>query len=423
MEIIEAASATSLLPENVSESRPRLRGAILTGGQDPHYVYGLATALAQENVALEVIGSAAEDCPEYHNAPRLEFRDLYGQRSPKNVLARIKRLLVVYARLVAYGWSARPRLFHILWNYKLAVFDRTLLMFLLKLRGRKVVLTAHNVNAARRDGRDTLLNRVSLRVQYRLSDHIFVHTEKMKAELVEQFGVGPGAITVIPYGMNNAVPNSDRTKAEARRLLGLSNEDKVLLYFGAIKPYKGLEYLVKAFEQVAPRCAAYKLLIAGERKKGSEIYFDAIERDINESPSRSQILQRVDFIPDDEVEWYFKAADVAVLSYTEIFQSGILFLAYSFGLPVIATEVGSFRQHVIEGRTGFLCNSRDTADLSRTIERYFASDLYRQPEQRRPEIREFVTERHSWSTVAAMTRKVYESLLPARAALSERNRP
>jgi glycosyltransferase involved in cell wall biosynthesis len=415
MGVPEAADRKSAVaePEQATAVNRPLHAALLTGGQDPHYVYGLATALAGENVALDVIGSENEDCPAMHDAPKLRFLRLYGRHLPGSAVQRLGRMLLVYARLIGYGLRAKPRLFHILWNYKLSVFDRTLLMLLFKLRGRKIVLTAHNVNAGRRDGRDTLLNRVSLRVQYRLADHTFVHTEKMKTELLEQFRVSPGAVTVIPYGMNNAVPNSERTTAEARRLLGLRNEDKVVLYFGAIKPYKGLEYLVKAFDRIGPQDTDYKLLIAGERKKGSEAYLGAIEQMIDSSRCRAQILQRIRFIPDDEVELYFKAADVIGLPYTEIFQSGILFLAYSFGLPVIATDVGSFRECVLEDKTGFVCKPHDAADLGRVIERYFGSDLYRRREQRRPEIRDYVMQRHSWRTVASMTHSVYASLLPA----------
>ena len=94
-----------------------------------------------------------------------------------------------YARLIRYAATAKPRIFHILWNNKFESFDRTLLMLYYKVLGKKIVLTVHNVNAGRRDSKDTRLNRLTLRIQYRLADHIFVHTEKMKRELIEEFGV------------------------------------------------------------------------------------------------------------------------------------------------------------------------------------------------------------------------------------------
>ena len=126
--------------------------------------------------------------------------------------------------------------------------------------------------------------------------------------------------------------------------------------------------------------------------------------------SRGQVISKIQFIQDDEIEVYFKAADAVGLPYTQIYQSGILFLAYSFGVPVIASDVGSFRADVIEGQTGFMCKPCDASDLAQTIEMYFASDLFKRLAQRRQAIRDYANERHSWDVVGEMTRDVYASL-------------
>ena len=153
------------------------------------------------------------------------------------------------------------------------------------------------------------------------------------------------------------------------------------------------------------------MIIAGERKKGHEEYWHSIERAIEGHPSRDKILQKIEFIPDADMETYFKAADVAVLPYTDIFQSGILFVAYNYGTPVIATDVGSFADDVVEGKTGFICKPRNPEDLARTIQKYFNSDLFRELVYRREEIRDFVISGHSWDTVAGLTGNVYAQLL------------
>ena len=111
---------------------------------------------------------------------------------------------------------------------------------------------------------------------------------------------------------------------------------------------------------------------------------------------------------------YFKAADVLALPYRHIYQSGVLFLGYSFGLPVIAADVGTLREDVIEGRTGFLCKPEDPVDLARAIETYFASDLFQSLHTWRKEIRQYAHERHSWDVVGHMTRNVYAELLRTR---------
>ena len=171
-----------------------------------HYAVGLGTALIQQNVVMEVIGSDEIDGPEFQGNPRVRFRNLHGDQQSAGLIRRISRILVFYARIFRYTAASKAKIFHILWNNKLQVFDRTLLTLFYKAAGKKVVLTAHNVNAGRRDKQDSWLNRVTLKCQYKLADHVFVHTRKMKDELVGEFDVKPEKITVIPYGVNNAVP-------------------------------------------------------------------------------------------------------------------------------------------------------------------------------------------------------------------------
>jgi len=149
------------------------------------------------------------------------------------------RVLTYYAKLIRYAATAEPRIFHILWNNRFQSFDRTLLMLYYKLLGKTIVLTVHNVNAGKRDSTDTLFNRLTLRVQYRLADHFFVHTEQMKNELVREFGLQGARVSVIPFGINNAVPNTGLTSGEARQRLGLPDAERTILFFGNIAPYKG----------------------------------------------------------------------------------------------------------------------------------------------------------------------------------------
>ena len=246
-------------------------------------------------------------------------------------------MFLYYAKLIGYAAAAKPTIFHILWNNKFETLDRTVLMFYYRFLRKKIVLTVHNVNAGRRDAKDTRLNRLTLRIQYHLADHIFVHTQKMRLELIEEFGVQPTVVTVIPFGINNAVPNTCFTPRDAKEKLGIHDTDKTILFFGNIAPYKGLEYLVAAFKRILIRCDNYRLIIAG-RPKNCEGYWTAIRNDIRAEEESGRILLKADFIPDNETEVYFKAADVAVLPYRHIYQSGVLFLAHSFGLPVIAAR-------------------------------------------------------------------------------------
>jgi glycosyltransferase involved in cell wall biosynthesis len=282
-------------------------------------------------------------------------------------------------------------------------------MLYYRVLGKKIVLTAHNVNAGKRDGNDSVLNRLTLKIQYLLADHIFVHTEKMRSELLGDFGVQAGLVSVIPFGLNNSVPDTELTRAEARRRLGIQEHERTILFFGAIRPYKGLEYLLDAFSRLEP--GRYRLIIAGEPKKGAEEYARQIRQAIDRVGATRQIIHRLEFIPDEDTELYFKASDISVLPYTVVFQSGVLFLSYSFGLPAIATDVGSFSDDIIPSRTGLLCQPRDAQDLARALTEYFESELYEDLEGRKQEIRHYASARYSWDVVGEITRNVYTLLL------------
>jgi glycosyltransferase involved in cell wall biosynthesis len=391
---------------------PGLQVGLLTGGGDRHYAFGLAMALASKNVCVDFVGGDEVDSPELHATPNMNFLNLRRSGRPHASLGRkILRISAYYLRLVGYAATAHPKIFHILWNNKFEFLDRTLLMLYYKLTGKKIALTAHNVNAGTRDSNDSPLNRFTLRVQYRLANHIFVHTHKMKSELLEQFGVHASAVSVIPYGNNNAVPNTGMTPDQAKGRLGIAANERTILFFGNIAPYKGLEYLIAAFQSLAASGGDYRLIVAGPPKAGCEKYIEDIRQAIAVASDRERIILKMEFIPDEETELYFKAADILILPYTHIFQSGVLFLGYSFGLPAIAADVGSLREDILEGETGFLFRPRDTADLARTIELYFSSDLYKRLNTRRRVIREYVEERHSWNVVGEMTRDVYMRLL------------
>jgi D-inositol-3-phosphate glycosyltransferase len=391
---------------------PALSVCLLTGGVDRPYVYGLTDTLSSMGMSIDLIGSDELDEPDLRNMAGVNFLNLRGDQRPNaGFVAKVFRVLAYYSKLIAYAASAPSKIFHILWNNKLETFDRTFLMLYYKLLGKRVVLTAHNVNKRQRDSRDSFLNRLTLRIQYRLADHIFVHTEKMKAELMHQFGVSNDRASVIPFGINNSVPNTHLTAPQAKERLGVRENEKAILFFGRIKPYKGLEYLIAAFQKLARRSADYRLIIAGRLEEGCEPYWESMQKEIQEYFEAGRVTLRIEFIPDSEIEVYFKAGDVLILPYKEIFQSGVIFLGYSFGLPAIIADVGSLKDDVVEGQNGFVFCPEDPNDLARAIEQYFGSDLFADLSTRRHVIRDYALQRHSWAIVGQQTLSIYQTLL------------
>ena len=417
----EARSRTSDVSRQIARSSvvrhgssvlgpPTLKVALLTGGGDKPYALGMAAALTSVGILVDFVGSDDLSVPELLNDPLVNFLNLRGEQRPQaSRTAKALRVLSYYVRLIRYAATAKPKLFHILWNNKFQFFDRTLLMLYYKLLGKGLVLTAHNVNSGKRDGNDSLLNRLSLKIQYRLSNHIFVHTDRMKSELTADFEIASDKVSVIPFGINNTVSNTTLSRAEAKAQLGISKGDKVLLFFGNIAPYKGLEYLLAAFINLSKEDKHYRLLIVG-KPKGSEDYWEHISRTIAGSGVGDRIIEKIEYVPDEATELYFKAADVLILPYAHVFQSGVLFLGYSFGLPAIVADVGSLKEEIVEGETGFAFNSEDSSDLARIICKYFENDLFRNLESRQLKIREYANERYSWSKVATITIKIYSAL-------------
>jgi len=389
---------------------PLLRTSLLTGGGDKPYAVGLTGALLAEGICLDVIGSDDLEGAEIFQDQQVRFKNFRGNQDPNvSWIQKAVRVCRYYLRLFRYTGCTDARVFHILWANRLIIVDRVLLIWWYRLFGKKLVFTAHNVNEGERDETDGIINRLTLRALYRRVDHVFVHTEKIKAQLAAEFNLADTKVSVIPFGINNTLPRSTLTPAEAKAQCGFATCDKIALCFGNIAPYKGLEHAVLAMGRVRQREPDVKLIIAG-RVKGCASYWMEVQETITREGLGDHLVCRTEYIPDDEVERLFKAADVLILPYRFIYQSGVLFLAYSFGLPVIATDVGSLREHIIEGETGFICQPENPGSLADAMVRYFGSDLYKRLDESRMHIIDYGNTKYSWDEVGRRTRRVYEEL-------------
>ena len=389
-----------------------LRVSILTGGRDPHYAVPLISSLALQPALIDVIGSDLFLTDELAGRTNVEVFNLHQINEPNtSAFKKLLRLAGTYWRLIAYAARTDSRLFHILWLTKAELVDTIVLLPAFKLLGKTMVFTAHNVDAGERDGRMTVTGSWMLRRLYRLMDHIFVHTDKMKQQLQHDFAVNAAKITVIPYGLNTAVPESGLTGQQAREKLGFGSNEKIVLSFGHITSYKGLEYAIEAVAILKKQgWDDVRLVIAGGVKdRAAASYYQALLAMIERLDVRPSVITRTEFIPDEDIELYFKSADVCVLPYKTIFQSGVLFLAFRFGLPVVATDVGSMSKDIIKGRTGFICRREDPLDLAHRLKEFFHSSLCHDPIRTRQDIRQLAEAGHAWSAVASTTFDVYRA--------------
>jgi D-inositol-3-phosphate glycosyltransferase len=390
-----------------------LKITLLTGGSDRPYAFGLVNTLVSMQNDIDFIGSDELIADEIIQHPKINFLNLRGNTDTKAPRKqKIFRIINYYLNLVRYTAKTDSKIFHILWANRFILIDRVLMNLYYRAFGKKLFLTAHNVNQQQRDGNDNWYNRLTLRVFYYLMHHIFVHTEKMKQQLAEDFEVPLHKISVIPFGINNTLPNTILVKPEARKKLNLKDSDKVFLLFGRLAKYKGLEYAIKALELLVKQDNSYRLIIAGKIEQGHENHWAEIERYIKDNRLDDFVIKKIEHIPDEDVEIYFKSADALVLPYKDIFQSGVLFLAYSFGLPVIASDVGSFKEDIVEGNTGAICQPGDSEDLADTLRNFFESDLYRNLASKSKEIMAYGNAKYSWEEVGKITCDMYKKLAP-----------
>ncbi len=155
---------------------------------------------------------------------------------------------------------------------------------------------------------------------------------------------------------------------EAKKKLNIPEEKKVILFFGFIRDYKGLDLLIDA---VAKLNNEYVLVIAGE-VYGS---FDKYNQQIEKLGILNKISLHVRYISDDEVPLFFSSADVCVLPYKSATQSGITSIAYHFDLPLIATDTGGLKESIIHNKTGLIVDLPDSGLIAQAIENYFSQNL------------------------------------------------
>lgn len=169
--------------------------------------------------------------------------------------------------------------------------------------------------------------------------------------------------TVLKHPVYNHF-GSSISKVEARKILKLNPEDKVLLFFGIIREYKGLQLLLETMKELPED---YILLCVGEVYGDDKVY-----RTIVEHPKLKNRVRFInEYIPDNEVKNYFCAADVNILPYKSATQSGISSISYHFNLPLIVTNVGGLSECIVEGKSGLLVKERSIEGLKLNILKYF----------------------------------------------------
>jgi glycosyltransferase involved in cell wall biosynthesis len=197
---------------------------------------------------------------------------------------------------------------------------------------------------------------------FRYIDYFILLSEKVKNDLLS---ILPGSKhRVLPHPVYSNFGDAV-SKEEAKQKLHLTDE-KIILFFGFIRDYKGLDILIDAMAELKNKIDV-RLIVAGEFYTDKEKYLKQIER-LNLEKS---IYLFTDFIPTSDVKYYFSAADAVILPYKDATQSGIVQIAMNFRKPVIASDVGGLGEVVKNNLTGYIVERENPIQLAESILKFY----------------------------------------------------
>lgn len=219
----------------------------------------------------------------------------------------------------------------------------------------------HNVFPHERFPMDRFLTKLVLKK----GDSYIVHSKSDGEDLLT---IKPNAnYRQNPHPTYNAFKIRNITKEQARKELDTNMDEKLLLFFGFVREYKGLKHLLNAMPEVKDKLQNVRLMVVGSFGDDKEDYLKIIrDRQIEDC------VEVIDgYTPDHEVEKYFAACDLVVCPYESATQSGIVQIAYGFEKPVVATNVGGLPDVVVDGKTGYIVESGKPDAIADAVIRYY----------------------------------------------------
>jgi glycosyltransferase involved in cell wall biosynthesis len=238
---------------------------------------------------------------------------------------------------------------------------------------------------------------------FSMGNFFIVHSEMNRKQLTGRFQVKPDRVAMIPHGPLDFHVRRQIDRESIRKRLGFSPGNKVILLFGAVRSYKGVDTALKAFAEVIHEVPESRLLIAGKLWVDWRPYQELIDRlDIQHA-----LTLHLKYIPSREVYRYFEVSDLAVLPYHHFdSQSGVGATAVSFRTPLIVTDVGGLPDLVMDKR--FVVPSQDHSTLARVIIECLSDPVIL---EEMSEGSMEVANKISWSGIAQKTWAIYLQIL------------
>ncbi|WP_207217155.1 glycosyltransferase [Natrinema altunense] len=269
-------------------------------------------------------------------------------------------------------------------------------LLIVRLLGIQVVWTVHNLTAHDSAYPQWEVFWRSIASRYFFSN-LIVHCKVAKELVREKYHLGPSTqISVIPHGNYISEYNNIPDEMSARKELGIEPDARVFMFFGQIKPYKQVPYLIESFKNIDYENTT--LIIAGN--PSSKSLQSQIDR---QSENHDDIRTRLEFIPEEDVAKYFTVADIVVLPYRNILTSGSAILAMSFARPTIVPQIGCLPELINNNVNGFLYDPDDPNSLEQTMSSALEADLAEIGKNGYETV-----EKLKWSEIANKTIRAYE---------------
>jgi glycosyltransferase involved in cell wall biosynthesis len=294
----------------------------------------------------------------------LDVNSRFGRMpaAARRVLKLGEYFLNLSALLARFTYS-RPDVLHVQFLPTVKFGAPVELWFIQAVRrlGCRVVYTVHNVLP--QDTGDRC--RARYRRLYQLVDRLICHDECARDRLVDEFHVDAERISIIPHGPL-LEPQSVTTAAQARSRLQLSPDEPLVLWQGILRPYKGVSFLLEAWQRIQSRGGHARLAVVGN---GDQEMISEVRAQVAALEIESSVRLDLRFVSVEELADYYTAADVLVYPYREITTSGALMTGINYGKAIVATHQPAFQQILREGENALMVDYGDVEGLAGRIER------------------------------------------------------
>ena len=305
---------------------------IVSHGFQAHYELGFANGLAANGVRVVLLGSDTTLSAKLH--PAVKFDNIRRSQDPSRTRWKKAAGMIGYhMRLLRRAWTYRGRPMVIIGLLDPEWIVGVIEGLILRLLAGELALVVHNVLPHNEPSRSKQL---AYRLIYRIPHVLLAHTRATQADLQRDSNLRPQSMLLVPHGLNDAVKPRPISKAAAKAAIGLPPGQATVLFFGRVSHYKGADLLLDALAQ----CPDLHLLMIG--KSGADPHCQAVRMRMPGFVEAGRAHWVDAYVDDDTVERYFAAADVTVLPYRQIDQSGVLLLSLTLGVPVLVTSVGGF---------------------------------------------------------------------------------